>query len=151
MANEPNGNGNSNANAASRDIDTERAFRLFVERTAAGVRPLHQQQVAEQCFRDARAFSAVAARAAKGDTFDATPENNILSDASAPKLKPTHPINMVSRQFGDRKRIVEIAKRLEANPTLDELPDLDWGKPEVSTARALFPSYAAALVAAGTN
>lgn len=125
------------------------AFELFTERRAANTQR-HPEQVAAESFRDAEAFIAVTARRANGESTDKMLRKSALQDCSAPNLKKTHPINLVSQRFGapDLKRVRDIHNRLLANPTLDELgdDDLGWTKEggEVATARQLFPSVLAA-------
>ena len=76
----------------------------------------------------------------------------------APNLKPTHPLNMVSKRFnlpgdGAKESEIEAAKvkaldrvkqihnRLSKDSSLEALPEYDWGKAEVNTAREVFPAY----------
>jgi hypothetical protein len=119
------------------------AFELFAERSSRGVAQVQAEQLAVQCFQSARTFMDVAARVkSQGGVMLAAPEGKQLADACAPNLKQTHPLNLVSQRFGNLEKVRQINAKLEADPKIEELPDLDWGKSEVNTARTLFPAYA---------
>jgi len=126
----------------SSDTLSEMAFQLFSDRSSRGVR-VATEALAITCFRDAAAFMDVAKRVRSGEPLTAEPEGPQLSDASAPNLKPKHPLNMVSKRFGDPKltEVRAIHNRLLKDPTLETLSEYDWGKAEVSTAREVFPAY----------
>lgn len=75
-----------------------------------------------------------------------------LADVSAPNLSQTHPLNLVSRRFGNLDRVNQINAWLVANPTGDEpekmvaalnkkFGDLNWGFNEIYIARETFPKY----------
>lgn len=128
----------------------EAAWELFVQRSPSGMRGPQAESLARQCFIDATAFANVAALAAKGDTFAAEPTKGGLDFAFAPNLKKTHPLNMVSAKHGNVSRVKEVLDYLQQNPTANEISaipgvsdDLGWGRPEVNTARAIFPKYIA--------
>ncbi len=116
------------------------ALQLFAERSA---RTLGRgvEQVARQAFKDAEAFVAVAAAYRAGELV-AVKDENILADVYAPKLKRTHPINLVSREWGDLNRVKKIAQELQANPTLETYEPMDWDKPTTALARDILPQYA---------
>lgn len=117
------------------------AFHLFSARSAANQRR-GTEALAIEAYRDAEAFIAVTNRVRSGEQSTAKPTGAILSEVSAPNLKPTHPHNLVSQRFGNLKRVRDIADKLEKNPNLDTFDELDWGPQEVKLARIIFPAYA---------
>lgn len=119
------------------------AAELFAQRTRNGVRGVLAERVAMDCFRDARAFLAVAAKVESNQLDTSPPKPALFCDACAPNLRKTHPHNLVSQQVGDINRVREIFDQLEKNPLLEAIPELDWKKPEVNLARTLFPHYLA--------
>lgn len=121
------------------------AFRLFADRSGRIVNR-SAEVLAVQCFADAEKFLGIAAKIRAGEPLTKKPTGPQLSDCSAPNLKPTHPLNMVSQRFGDPSlmQVRKLHARIEKDPTLEAIPELDWGKAEVNTARAIFPAYAAA-------
>lgn len=137
------------ATAPAPDQRERYAFALFSERSARGMLSNKgAEQVAAHCFRDADTFLAVSQQIRSGELVVEHPVGPQLSDVSAPNLDPTHPHNLVSKRFGDLGKVREINARLVANPTLESLPDMRWGKPEVSLARAILPAYAEPALAA---
>lgn len=131
------------------------ALQLFAHRS----RGVASEQVAVQCFKDAKAFLAVAAQADAGELDKVAPAGPQLSDVSAPNLDKKHPINLASKALGNLARVQKIGQWLKANPTPERDPeelagrinqefDLNWGLPEIDTARVIFPAYAAKEVAA---
>lgn len=114
------------------------ALELFKSRSPqAGITP---QQLAMNCFRDARVFLEVADQVVS-KTWDSVPEDtNPLDVAFAPNLKRTHPINLMSRAWGDIKLVQKALADLNANPKAESYELYGWGKPEINQARALFPA-----------
>jgi hypothetical protein len=131
------------------------ALQLFAHRS----RGVASDTIARQCFRDADAFLKVAAEVESG-TLEVKPETGPqLSDVSAPNLDKKHPINLASKAMGNLARVQKIGQWLKTNPTPERDPeelagrinaefDLAWGLPEIDTARAIFPAYAAKELAA---
>lgn len=97
------------------------------------------QQIAIDCFRFAKAFiTAMETVASEGiPNFEEDP--NPLNGAFAPNLKRTHPVNLMSKNWGDLKQLETVLAHLEAEPSADSYAPLEWGRPEVNQARALFP------------
>lgn len=131
---------NQNAN----DKVARMAFELFTARRAANSRTM-PEFIAVESFRDAEAFVSVSARRANGESVEKMGKQSPLDDCSAPNLKKTHPLNMVSQRFGnpDLKQVRTIAAVLKADPTLDTYGDLEWSAAEVSVARQVFPAVLA--------
>ena len=100
------------------------------------------RQLAIACFRDAAIFLAAADEVQSGRANLFTDESP-LDVAFAPNLKRTHPINLMSRAWGDLKKVQQALADLEANPGTDFYEPYSWGKPEVNQARALFPAVVA--------
>ena len=119
----------------------DKAFHLFAARTAMGYAKRGVDQLALNCFRDAEAFLNVAKKIRTGEATVKAPVGKQLATASAPNLKPTHPLNMVSQRFGDINRVKKIYDQLLASPSMEKLEEFDWGKQEVETARLVFPTY----------
>lgn len=117
---------------------TSVALELFKSRS------IHQgsspQQLAIGCFRDAKAFLAAADNVLSGEIDLSDEDTNPLDPAFAPNLKKTHPINLMSRIWGDLNKVRNVLAELDANPATDTYEPYSWGKPEVNQARALFPS-----------
>lgn len=114
------------------------ALQLFKERsTQSGISP---KQLAIECFRDATAFTQVAEDIATGDVDLNSEDDNPLDVAYAPNLKRTHPVNLMSRTWGDLEKVREVINDLDANPAVESYELYEWGKPEVNQARYLFPA-----------
>lgn len=114
------------------------ALELFKGRSLHhGVTP---RQLAIGCFRDAAAFLAAADEALAGKIDWSAEDTNPLDSAFAPNLKKTHPINLMSRAWGDLKKVRATLAELDANPAAESYDPFSWGKPEVNQARALFPA-----------
>ena len=142
--------------AADSTKDVQRvAQQLFTERSARAF-GRDMKQIAVACFRDAEAFLAIAGQYDAGslDEQIKAPIGIQLSDASAPNLAKTcknHPHNLVSRRFGDRKKVAAVYRWLKENPPPSEpdAPDnceleslgISWGTAETRLARILFPEY----------
>ncbi len=115
------------------------AFNLFGQRMAmlgshaAGT-------VAKKCFRDADAFLKTATEIAEKGIKEFV-DTNPLDDAYAPNLPKKHPLNLMSKEWGDLSRVRSVLKKLELDPKAEVLNDADieWGAIEVGTARRLFP------------
>lgn len=113
------------------------ALELFKVRSAQpGGNP---RQMAIACFRDAAIFLAAAdeVQSGRADIFS---DESPLDVAFAPNLKRTHPINLMSRAWGDLRKVHDALADLEANPGADFYEPYSWGKSEVNQARALFPA-----------
>ncbi len=114
------------------------ALELFKSRSLqSGANP---QQLAIICFRDATVFLAAAQEVLAGGMDLFAEDTNPLDEAFAPNLKRTHPINLMSRAWGDLRKVQAALADLDANPTVDFYEPYSWGKPEVNQARALFPA-----------
>jgi hypothetical protein len=114
------------------------ALELFKGRSLHhGVTP---RQLAIDCFRDAAEFLAAAEDALAGKIDWFADDTNPLDSAFAPNLKRTHPINLMSRAWGDLKKVQATLAELDANPAAESYDSYGWGKPEVNQARALFPA-----------
>jgi len=117
---------------------TSVALELFKSRSIhQGASP---RQLAIGCFRDATAFLAAADDVLSGEIDLSDEDTNPLDPAFAPNLKKTHPINLMSRVWGDLNKVRDVLDELEASPAADSYEPLSWGKPEVNQARALFPA-----------
>ena len=117
---------------------TSVALELFKERSSQmGVSP---QQLAITCFRDAQVFLDTAQQVLDAKLDPNEDDKNPLDIAFAPNLKRTHPINLMSRTWGNLKLVREALAALDANPKLEFYEPHSWGKPEVNQARALFPA-----------
>lgn len=119
------------------------ALELFKSRTGV-FRQFSPEAVAIQAFNDASVFLEVAAKIRSGE-MDMKPVEVWGADAFAPKLPRNHPLNMVSREWGDRSRVNRIAAALEKN-THPEYAysegDLSWDASTTNRARDLFPTFA---------
>lgn len=132
----------SKAAPVSSDTLNKLAFSLFTQRSVqAGRAP---EATALQCFKDAAAFLAVSDKVVAGELTTAKPATSRLSDACAPNLKPTHPLNLISQRFGNEKTLAkakEINEKLKADPAMETFSEFDWDIPTVNTARAILPAY----------
>ena len=114
------------------------ALDLFkVRSTQSGV---NTHQLAITCFRDAKIFLDAAQQVHSGHLEIEDDDANPLDIAFAPNLKRTHPINLMSRAWGDLQAVQKALVYLDANPKADFYEPHNWGKPEVNQARALFPA-----------
>ena len=114
------------------------ALELFKGRTLqSGVNP---RQLAIDCFRDATLFVAVAQEVQSGTADLFIEETNPLDLACAPNLKRTHPINLMSRAWGNLQKVQAALADLDAHPSAEFYEPYGWGKPEINQARALFPA-----------
>ncbi len=117
---------------------TSVALELFKMRSMqSGTTP---QQLAINCFRDAKVFLEITDQLTAGEIELSVDDRNPLDTAFAPNLKRTHPINLMSREWGDIKKVQSVLADLEANPAADAYEPYAWGKPETNQARALFPA-----------
>lgn len=119
----------------------QRAFELFTARRAAIGLQVDAVELAKACYRDARSFLEVSSKVDAGEISIDLPKGPQLSDCCAPNLKPTHPINLVSQRFGSLQRVRDVFERLDRDPTMDSLPEYEWGPVEVNCARSLLPSF----------
>lgn len=118
------------------------ATRLFADRTARNPSGRATEATVLACYRDAETFMQTMARIQAGELSPATPAGPQLAEASCPNLPKQHPLNMVSSRFGNLQRVQELHAKLEADPKIETIEDLGWGKQEVITAREVFPHYA---------
>src|SRR6201986_4617437 len=117
------------------------ALELFKGRSShSGINP---RQLAVECFRDAAAFKHVADEIQADGLGPAEQDVNPLDVAFAPNLKKTHPINLMSRAWGDLKKVQTVLADLDANPATEFYEPFSWSKAEVTQARALFPAVIA--------
>jgi hypothetical protein len=128
---------NSETSQTGLDV-TAVALELFKERSSQG--GISPRQLAIECFRDATIFTDVAEDVATSGIDLITEDSNPLDVAFAPNLKKTHPINLMSRTWGDVNRVEQALADLDANPGAEQYEPYGWGKPEVNQARALFPA-----------
>lgn len=139
MANEPQNRQQQNSQATpaqAGDRLQEVAFDLF-KNSRQGVGSPEQHAI--KCFRDGAAFLAAADKIKSGEINIVAIDNNPLDEAYAPNLKKTHPINLMSRQWGNIKKVREFYE-LVKSPNVTAIEELNWGLPECNTARALFPA-----------
>ena len=114
------------------------ALELFKGRSLQpGVNP---RQLAIDCFRDATVFVAAAQEVQSGNADLFIEETNPLDLAYAPNLKRTHPINLMSRAWGNLQKVQAALADLDAHPSAEFYEPYGWGKPEINQARALFPA-----------
>jgi hypothetical protein len=114
------------------------ALELFKGRSQQpGISP---RQLAMTSFRDARIFLDAAEEALDQKLDDLSDDANPLDIAYAPNLKRTHPINLMSRAWGNLDSVKSVLAYLDAHPKADSYEPHSWGKPEVNQARALFPA-----------
>ena len=114
------------------------ALELFKERSSQiGISP---KQLAIECFRDATTFTNIAEDVMSGEIDLIAEDTNPLDVAFAPNLKKTHPVNLMSRAWGDLNQVRTVLAELDANPAAEQYAPYGWGKPEVNQARALFPA-----------
>ena len=114
------------------------ALELFKGRSLqSGVNP---RQLAIDCFRDATIFAAAAQEVQSGNADLFVEETNPLDLAYAPNLKRTHPINLMSRAWGNLQKVQAALADLDAHPSAAFYEPYGWGKPEINQARALFPA-----------
>lgn len=117
---------------------TDVALELFKTRSMSpGINP---EQLAIDCFRSAKSFLAVSELVQSGEIAAIDNDTNPLDVACAPNLKKTHPVNLMSRAWGDVKKVESVLAELEADPSAESYEPFGWGRPEVNQARALFPA-----------
>jgi hypothetical protein len=114
------------------------ALELFKERSAQG--GFSPKQLAIDCFRDATIFTEVAEEVLTEGIDLSSDDANPLDVAFAPNLKKTHPINLMSRAWGNLDKVRETLAYLDANPGCESYEPYGWGKPEINQARVLFPA-----------
>lgn len=115
------------------------ALELF---KSSRVNGLDSQRIALRCFKDAASFLEVAEDVLTGGVNLHEVDSNPLDEAFAPNLKKTHPINLMSREWGNLDK-VRSALEMVRNPEIESFEDYNWGKPECNQARALFPAVIA--------
>lgn len=117
---------------------------LFTVTMAHAVNPEHATRVARMTLKTAEAFVAMQEAYDAGELEPEKPHRGPQLDiACAPNLPKNHPFNMASQKFGDLKLVEKVYDWLEANPEAEAYPEFGWGKPEVNTARTIFPNYVA--------
>lgn len=133
--------------------ELDRLAELFMAHAPATIPP---ERLAIACYKKATAFLAVRDKIRSGEiNVEPTKEAKgvQLSTCSAPNLKKSHPLNLVSQRFGNLDRVNRIKLWLDKNPTPErdpsdlvprlqrEFPDLEWGVAEINVAREVFPHY----------
>ena len=98
------------------------------------------QQIALECFRYAKAFIVAMEQVLSNGLPTTDEDSSPLNGAFAPNLKKTHPVNLMSRTWGDIKQVEAVMSHLDADPTTEFYEPYGWGKPEINQARALFPA-----------
>lgn len=135
------------AKTESNEVD-ELAFRLYAERVAGQPAQANGEASAAWAYRKAEDFVAVRERVKSGDTQVLAVSR--LADVSAPKLKRTHPHNIVSQRYaaenGGEQRVLALLKEihtwLQQHPAADAQYDqLDWDAATTNLARNIIPHY----------
>jgi hypothetical protein len=126
--------------SADKKAIAEIARDLFAERSARAF-GRNVKSLAIQCYRDAATFHEISQLYELDALETDKPAGPQLSEVSAPNLKKTHPHNLVSRRFGDLKKVREVNAWLKANPTAETYEDLEWDAPTTKLARILFPEF----------
>jgi hypothetical protein len=111
------------------------AFELF-KASAFGVSP---KMLAIRCYRAAQEFCDAEDEILNGTVSISVIDNNPMDDAFAPNLKKTHPVNLISKKWGDLKKAMEAWQHVK-NLSVNAYEPYGWEMPECNTARALFPS-----------
>ncbi len=145
---------NEKENAPAKNEVDAMAFEIFKDRVAGGMKRQPEQE-AILAFKLAEAFVRTRNSIARGDVKTSEPEGIRLAEVSCPNQKRTHPINLVSQRYGNLDRAQKINAWLAKHPTPEsepeelvhslnkEFPDLSWDLPQINTARAVLPAYAA--------
>ncbi len=132
----------------------ELAFEIYSKRVATHASVKASEAEAVDAYRKAEAFVAVKKKVRAGGVKPLTTTEAQGADCRAPKLRDTHPINLVSREVGNLPRVEQIKKWLDQNPTPETNPeelihrlnrafnDLGWDMPTINVARQIFPAYA---------
>lgn len=161
MANEQRDTRNAAA-PPNAELD-ELAFRIYSQKAASHSARRGGDREAIDAYKQAEAFLAVRAKVRAGEMKTVSAAEDLLADCSAPNLPETHPLNLVSRRFGDIAKVRRINDWLEKNPTperdTEELvsrfrrafPEVNWSAPShgealavINVARAVFPVYCTA-------
>lgn len=153
------------ANETKTDTELESvALRIYVERVSMRSASFGSDQIAAASFRDAEAFLRIRDKVRNKELEPSSREiGTQLSDASAPNLSPLHPLNLISKRFGDKdlRRVKQINEWLSKNHPAQDAPieefvdrfekafrDLPWKQATagetlavINTARAVFPAY----------
>ena len=144
------------------ELDTL-AFDIFSKRVAAKPATSGEQDAA-LAYRQAEAFLAIRKKFRAGELKAKEPEGVQLCDCCAPNLPRVHPVNLVAKNYanrrdgvphpGDLHKVNRILRWLNGNPTPEgdpgqlvarlnrEFPELGWDLPTINVARQLFPQYA---------
>lgn len=140
MAKTPNANEDTNElpkqteyklNDADHKRCEEVALKLYAERSVVSRGATVAPVLILQCFRDAQAFLDISLAIACGEMSVEKAETR-LSDASAPNLPATHPMNLISQRFVEKNggteeivlgRIQAVVAFLKANPMLGKPSD----------------------------
>ena len=123
------------AQPAVSDRVKKAAFELF-KSSSFGVSP---KMLAIRCYRAAQEFCDAEDEILSGAVSISVIDNNPLDDAYAPNLKKTHPVNLISKKWGDLKKAMEAYEHVQ-NLGVNAYEPLGWEMPECNTARALFPA-----------
>lgn len=135
----------------SEELD-ELAFRLYAERISKSTAQVNGEQLTGWAYRKAQEFISARDKIKAGDK--ALTRESKLADASAPNLKKTHPLNLVSQRFAEENggedrvlnRIKDALGWLRDHPRSDENPiayeGMDWDVPTTNLARTILPIYA---------
>lgn len=111
------------------------AFELF---KSMHMFPGSPEQHAIRCYRNAAAFISMSEKIQLGEVNPTAISNEVLADAYAPNLKKTHPINLMSKEWGSVKKVKEAFAEIK-NPEVKEYELYGWKESEINTARRLFP------------
>lgn len=141
------------------------AFRILMKRIEArGGLKANTVKESEIAYGLAWDFREVAKRVAAGEIDlsreDERPKRGELQDCSLPNQRPTAPLNLISRRFGDLSTVRQVQAWLESNPLKKDasnaeevydsftaaFPQLNWSQPELNVARATYGDYAAPAV-----
>lgn len=135
------------AKVENNDVD-ELAFRLYAERVAGQPAQANGEASAAWAYRKAEDFISVRDKVKSGDVKVLAVSK--LADACAPKLKRTHPHNIVSQRFaadnGGEARVLSMLKEIHTwllqHPAADAQYDLlDWDAATTNLARNIIPNY----------
>lgn len=148
------------AEPAQTELD-QLAFEIFAQRVAGLPANKGTRSHAIAAYRQATDFVAVRQAVKAGELSAKPPTGPQLADCCAPNLPATHPLNMVSARYEERKhgnatgrvvkgdlgKVQKIAQWLLEHPTATPdqfdiaFPNLNWDGPQLNVARDVFPSY----------
>lgn len=122
---------------------------IFIE-TSALIGGRGTSQIAIQAFKAAKEYLEVEKMFDSGE-LDAEVVKQWGADCFAPKLPPTHPLNLVSAELNkasndrNKERVNRISKWLVNNPDPDAAykeADWEWSKDTTRVARQILPKFA---------